>query len=88
MLTLTQSGEVYLGSTVIPTDRIADILSENAKLKADGELFLHADHRLPYGDVVAIMAAAKKGGATSIAMVTDPVANAPTPTKKSAKKTP
>ncbi len=77
ILTVTQDERVYLGTTEIPKDRVSDVLSNNARLATEKELYLHADHRLPYGVVVAVMAAAKKGGAQSLAMVTDPVAKTP-----------
>lgn len=77
VLTLTKDGKAYLGKTEIPIDRITDLLSTNEKLKIDKEIYLHADQELPYGLVVRVMAAAKAGGAETLAMVTDP--EAPTP---------
>lgn len=77
VLTLTQDRRAFIGDTEVPLDRLSEVLATNAKLKADRELYLHADQRLPYGVVVKVMAAAKKGGADNIGMVTDPVANAP-----------
>ncbi len=76
VLTLTKDGKAYLGKTEIPMDRITELLSTNEKLKIDKELYLHADQELPYGVVVKVMAAAKLGGADSLAMVTDPSAPA------------
>jgi biopolymer transport protein TolR len=73
VLTLTKDGKAYLGKTEVPIERITDLLSTNEKLKLDKELYFHADQELPYGLVVKVMAAAKAGGAESIAMVTDPV---------------
>jgi biopolymer transport protein TolR len=77
VLTLAKDGKAYLGKTEIPVDRITELLSTNEKLKVDKELYLHADQTLPYGLVVKVMAAAKAGGAESLAMVTDPEAPAP-----------
>jgi biopolymer transport protein TolR len=77
VLTVTAEQKVFLGTSEIPLDRVSELLATNAKLQQDKELMLHADHRLPYGVVVRVMAAAKKGGAESIAMVTDPVAGTP-----------
>ena len=77
ILTLTKDQRAYIGKTEVPLDRIAELLAANEKLKADKELYLHADQTLPYGVVVAVMAAAKKGGAENLGMVTDPVALAP-----------
>jgi biopolymer transport protein TolR len=73
VLTLTKDGRAYLGKTEVPVERITELLSTNEKLKLDKELYFHADQELPYGLVVKVMAAAKAGGADSIAMVTDPV---------------
>lgn len=77
VLTITAEKRVYIGTSEIPLERVSEMLKANAKLQADKELFLHADHRLPYGVVVQVMAAAKRGGADSIGMVTDPVAPPP-----------
>lgn len=77
VLTLTKDGKAYIGKTEVPLERITDLLSTNEKLKLDKELYLHADQSLPYGLVVKVMAAAKAGGAETLAMVTDPEAPAP-----------
>jgi biopolymer transport protein TolR len=84
LLTITAEQRAYLGTSEIPMDRIAELLATNARLQKEKEIYLHADHQLPYGVVVKVMAAAKKGGAESMAMVTDPVA--PTPKKAKQKK--
>ena len=78
VVTLTVDDRAYIGSSEVPRDRLGELLAANAKLKRDKELYLHADQRLPYGVVVGVMAAAKKAGADSIGMVTDPEARAPT----------
>jgi biopolymer transport protein TolR len=72
VLTLTKDGKAYLGKTEIPIDRVTEMIAANDKLKQDKELYLHADQSLPYGVVVKVMAAAKAGGADSLAIVTDP----------------
>ena len=77
VLTLAKDGKAYLGATEVPLDRIRELLAANAKLQQDKELYLHADQSLPYGLVVQVMAAAKAGGAETMAMVTDPEACPP-----------
>ncbi len=54
-------------------DGIVVKLQTNEKVKAEHELYLHADQALPYGFVVKVMAAAKAGGADKLGMVTDPL---------------
>ena len=77
VLTLTKDGRAYLGKTEVPIERLTELLTANEKLRVDKELYLHADQSLSYGLVVKVMAAAKAGGAESLAMVTDPEAPAP-----------
>ncbi|MFZ9885960.1 MAG: ExbD/TolR family protein [Myxococcota bacterium] len=77
VLTVTKDERVYLGSSEVPMERLTELLAENERLRSDKELYLHADQLLPYGVVVKVMAAAKQGGAENIAMITDPVATAP-----------
>ncbi|HEY4221655.1 MAG TPA: ExbD/TolR family protein [Myxococcota bacterium] len=79
VLTLRKDGKAFIGKTEVPIERITDLLSHNEKLKTDKELYLHADQSLPYGLVVKVMAAAKAGGAETLAMVTDPEASSPAP---------
>lgn len=85
VLTLTKDQRAFLGKTEIPLDRLEELLANNEKLKADKELYLHADQELPYGVVVQVMAAAKRGGAENLAMVTDPVAGPPAGAKAAGK---
>jgi biopolymer transport protein TolR len=54
-------------------DQIVVKLQTNEKLRAEHELYLHADQALSYGFVVKVMAAAKSGGADKLGMVTDPL---------------
>jgi biopolymer transport protein TolR len=71
ILTLTQDKRAFLGKLQIPFDKIEETLKNNAKLQADKEVYLHADQRLIYGDVVKVMAAVKQAGVTKLSMVTD-----------------
>jgi biopolymer transport protein TolR len=54
-------------------DQIVVKLQTNEKLRAEHELYLHADQALSYGFVVKVMAAVKSGGADKLGMVTDPL---------------
>jgi biopolymer transport protein ExbD len=54
-------------------DQIVVKLQTNEKIRAEHELYLHADQALSYGFVTKVMAAAKNGGADKLGMVTDPL---------------
>lgn len=73
VLTLTADGRAFIGKTEVKREDLAVVLRNNAKLKQDRELYLHADQKLPYGEVVKVMAIVKEAGVISLGMVTDPL---------------
>ena len=73
VLTMTADGKFFIGETEVPRDNLQAVLTSNAKLKRDRELYLHADRKLPYGDVVTVMSLVKEAGVESLGMVTDPL---------------
>jgi biopolymer transport protein TolR len=72
VLTITRDRRVYLGNTEIAPAELERKLSTNARLQKDKELYLHADRSLPYGQVVEIMAVARRAGVESLGMITEP----------------
>jgi biopolymer transport protein TolR len=74
IISLTKEGKAYVGKTEVTLDKLTDVLRNNAKLKVDKELYLHADQSLPYAVIVKVMAAARAGGAENIGMITEPAA--------------
>lgn len=76
VLTLTKDGRVLLGKSEIPKDKLEQVITSNAKLKADKKILLHADKGLEYGEVVKVMALLNKTGIDNVGMVTDPVSDA------------
>ncbi len=89
ILTATRAQQLFLGKTLVAScpgelpkddivisnciDQLTLKLQTNEKVKADHELYLHADQTLSYGFVVKVMAAAKSGGVDKLGMVTDPL---------------
>ena len=72
VLTITRDRRVFLGDTEIPPADLEAKLSTNARIQKDKELYLHADRSLPYGQVVEIMATARRAGVESLGMITEP----------------
>jgi biopolymer transport protein TolR len=64
---------VYLGKSPIKFDELQVKLQTNEKLKAERELYIHADRNLRYDDVVKVMAVASKAGAEKLGLITDPL---------------
>jgi biopolymer transport protein TolR len=72
VLTITRDRRLYLGNTEIAPAELERKLSSNARIQKEKELYLHADRSLPYGQVVEIMALARRAGVESLGMITDP----------------
>ena len=69
-----QDGIVYIVKSPFKFgDDFAAALRGNAKLQAEGEVYVHADQSLPYADVVKVMAMLSQNGGTKIGLVTDPL---------------
>ena len=73
ILSIDKAGIVYLGHTRVEWEELEVKLSANAKVKADGELYIEADKNLPYGMVLRSMAIARKAGVIKLMMLTDPL---------------
>jgi biopolymer transport protein TolR len=73
MLTIDAQQRVYLGETEVPVDRLEEALRSNARLRTDRELYVQADHSVPYGFVVRVFAAVRAAGVETLGLVTDPV---------------
>jgi biopolymer transport protein TolR len=73
LMTIDESRNVFLGETKIPNDKLEDTLLNNVRLQREGELYLKADRRIPYGFVVQVMAIIKRAGIPKLGMVTDPI---------------
>jgi biopolymer transport protein TolR len=72
VLTITRERRIFLGDAEIRGDELEQKLSANARIQKDKELYLHADRSLPYGQVVEVMAVARRAGVESLGMITDP----------------
>jgi biopolymer transport protein TolR len=72
VLTITKDRRVLLGDAEIPFAELEKKLAANARLQKDKELYLHADRSLPYGQVVEVMAIARRAGVESLGMITEP----------------
>lgn len=81
VLTLTDQKKVFLGETEIPYADLREKLVGNIRLRADKQIYLHADRKLPYGFVVDVMALMKDAGVENLGMVTDPMQQSAAPSR-------
>ena len=70
---------VHISNTIIPwpelPEKLKALVANRTAVKADSELYIEADTKLPYGVVVTAMAIAKNAGVTKVMMLTDPAEN-------------
>jgi biopolymer transport protein TolR len=72
VLKMTKDRRIYLGDVEIDAARLEEKLASNARVQKDKELYLQADRTLPYGQIVEIMATARRAGVEALGMITEP----------------
>jgi len=71
VVTVEKNGIISIGKTKIDkVAKLTPVLQQALKGKADQEVFLEADEKVPYGRVVQVMAAIKRAGVAKLGMVT------------------
>jgi len=69
---IAPNGTVYLNDNPIALEDLRAKLVAIAQAKPDHQVMLRADRRVPYGDVVRVIAAVKEAGVSRLGMVTEP----------------
>jgi len=72
VLTVTKEGSYRLASVEVPREELQEKITAIFEGREDKEIFLRADEAAPYGVVVKAMEAARKAGAKSLGIVTEP----------------
>tara|TARA_R110000782_G_scaffold268393_1_gene364762 strand:- start:23852 stop:24322 length:471 start_codon:yes stop_codon:yes gene_type:complete len=74
IISLNGQGEIYINEALVSEDeleaRIADIAQANAGLEAP-QIYLRADARLDYGDVMRVMGELNRAGLNKVALVSN-----------------
>jgi biopolymer transport protein ExbD len=70
VVTLTVSGDIYIGKQTVSRDRFAAELKREMVRLQRSDIILQADALLPYRDVVEIMDLSRLSGIESISLVT------------------
>ncbi len=72
VLTVKKDGTYHLATVQIPLDELEPKLVAIFEGRERKEIYLRADEAAPYGTVVQAMAAARRAGAKSLGIVTEP----------------
>lgn len=70
VVSVTKKGSLYLNDTAMSAAELETKLRAIAAQRPDGQVFVRADKSVPYGEVVAVMAAIKQSGIRRVGMVT------------------
>ena len=71
VLTVLESGTMYLDQTEVPPESLVDYLAQRV-MKQRKKLYIRADKAVPHGVVVKIIGAARKAGVMDVALVAEP----------------
>jgi len=72
IVSLDKDGKVFINETQVAVELLQKNLKESVAAKPDKKVYLNADKRVPYGDVVKVMAEVKAAGIDKLGMVTQP----------------
>ncbi|SFE57110.1 Cell division and transport-associated protein TolR [Sulfitobacter brevis] len=70
-VTVTAEGAIQIQTTDVPRDELVTRLRGIASERASDRVYLRADGRVPYSNVMEIMGALNAGGFSNIGLVTD-----------------
>jgi biopolymer transport protein TolR len=84
LLSIDAQQQIFLGEDPIPLERLEDVLTHNARLREEHELFVQADETVPYGVVVRVFAIVRRAGVEQLGLVTDPLGSGAIPTPSGA----
>ncbi len=74
VVSITRGGDVFMGRESVKNSELAARIRKKfeADPKADPTVYLRADRRVPYGEVVRIMANLRSNGITKLSLITEP----------------
>ncbi len=77
VVTLTADEKIFLDNVEVNESNLSHKIKAVLANRADQQVYLRADGRVPYGFVVRIMSALKQAGVDRLGMVTEPVTETP-----------
>lgn len=76
-VSLTGTGQIFVGETPVDNKRLLELLSAMTQDNPDRRIFLRADKKLDYGQVMATLGAMNSAGYRKIALITQQGVSAP-----------
>jgi len=76
-VSLLATGQIYIGETPVTQGRLLELLGAMTKENPDRRIFIRADKKLNYGEVMATLGSINAAGFRRIALITQQGVNAP-----------
>ncbi len=76
-ITLDREGNIFLGETETPRNRLIGILSTMPDLNKESRIYIRADKDLDYGRVMDILGSINGAGYKKVALISNPSAKNP-----------
>jgi biopolymer transport protein TolR len=71
VVSITRDGDLYLNDRKLDADELTDKLAAISRERPDREVFVRADERVAYGEVIRTMAAIKAAGIENVGLITE-----------------
>lgn len=71
VVAVTRRGEIYVGSALVPLDRLGDAVAAERRRHPDKGIFLKGDARLDYGQARRVMEAIHRAGMEQVQLGTE-----------------
>lgn len=73
VVSIDQGGVVYIGSNnVVEVSQLGTRLNAILSRRQDKRVFIRADRRVPYGQVMAVMGSMRRAGIFKVGLITEP----------------
>jgi biopolymer transport protein ExbD/biopolymer transport protein TolR len=81
LVVVMRDGRIYFGTDRISLDQLADKVKDRLANKVDKRIFIRADMRAKYGDVVGVVDAVRSAGVDDVGLLTEQRHAGPASTK-------
>ncbi len=71
-ITISREGLIFIGETQVSYARLLTVLSGSTKGDVEKRIYIRADNKLAYGQVMNVMGVLNKAGYRKVALITDP----------------
>jgi len=76
-ISINRDGNIFIGETQVSYDRLLVVLSGSTQGDVEKRIYIRADTKLAYGQVMNIMGVLNKAGYRKVALITNPGAVTP-----------